>query len=191
MFYRVFRIVAVLLSHFMYRFEVTGMENIPKEGAFILCGNHISAFDPIALASFTKRQLHVMGKEELFRFKPLGWFLGKLGAFPVKRNTTDMGAYKRAMQILKDGKGFLIFSQGTRMTDFDNAKSGVAVFALKSGAPIVPVGITGPFKFRRKIKIHAGKPISMDEYAGQKVKTELVDEVMAKLGKEITSLLTL
>jgi len=189
MFYRFFRIIAVLLSHFMYRFEVTGMENIPKEGAFILCGNHISAYDPIALASFTKRQLHIISKEELFRFKPLGWFLRKLGAFPVKRGTTDMGAYRRAIQILNDGKGFLIFSQGTRMTDFDNAKSGVAVFALKSGAPIIPVGITGPFKFRRKIRIHAGPPILMDKYAGQKVKAELVDEVMATLTEKITALL--
>ena len=189
MFYRFFRVIAILLCRFMYRFEVTGMENIPKEGAFILCGNHISAFDPIALAAFSKRQLHVMGKEELFRFKPLAWFLSKLGAFPVKRGTTDMSAYRRAMQILKNGKGFLIFSQGTRMTDFDNAKSGVAVFALKSGACIVPVGITGPFKFRRKIRIHVGMPISMEKYEGQKVKAEVVDEVMSTLAEKITELL--
>ena len=189
MFYKSMRVIAIILSHILYRFEVTGMENIPKKGAFILCGNHISAYDPIALASFAKRQLHVMGKAELFRFKPLGWFLSKLGAFPVNRGTTDMSAYRRTMEILKNGDGFLIFSQGTRMKDFDNAKSGVAVFALKSGAPIVPVGITGSFKFRKKIYINVGPPISMNKYEGQKVKSELVDEVMATLSQEITALL--
>ncbi|MCL1788155.1 MAG: 1-acyl-sn-glycerol-3-phosphate acyltransferase, partial [Defluviitaleaceae bacterium] len=103
--------------------------------------------------------------------------------------STDMNAYRETMKLLKNGEGMLIFSQGTRMNDFDNAKSGVAVFALKSGAPIVPVGITGPFKFRRKIKIRVGTPISMEKYQGEKVKTELVDEVMNTLAERITALL--
>ena len=190
MLYKFIRWIAIIMSHIMYRFEVSGLENIPKNGAFILCGNHISAFDPIALAAFSKRQLHFMGKAELFKFRPLGAFLRALGAFPVNRKATDMNAYRQSIKVLNDGHGFLIFSQGTRMKDFDNAKGGVAVFALKTGAPIVPVGITGPFRFRRKIKIHIGKPISMEKYQGQRVKSELVDEVMNTLAARITALLT-
>jgi len=189
MFYKFILQIAKLVNLIMYRIEAHGREHVPKNGAFILCGNHISAYDPIAVATVAKRQLRFMGKQELFNFRPLGWFLSKIGAFPVKRGTTDMNAYRQAMKTLKDGYGFLIFSQGTRMKDFDNAKNGVAVFALKSGAPIVPVGITGPFRFRGKIQIHFGEPIQMDKYAGQKVNSELVDEVMATLAERITGLL--
>jgi len=189
MFYKFIRGVAIILSHILYRFEVSGLDNIPKSGAFILCGNHISAYDPIALAAFSKRQLRFMAKKELFKFRPLGMFLGALGVFPVDRKATDMQAYRNSIKALKDGYGFLIFSQGTRMKDFDNAKAGVAVFALKSGAPIIPVGITGPFRFRRKIHIHVGEPISMEKYSGEKIKSELVDEVMNTLAERITGLL--
>ena len=189
MFYKCIRIIAKILSHLLYRFELVGFENIPKEGAFLLCGNHISAFDPIAIAAFSKRPLRFMAKQELFKFPPLGAFLKKLGAFPINRGATDMNAYRETMKLLKNGEGMLIFSQGTRMHDFENAKSGVAVFALKSGAPIVPLGITGPFKFRKKIKIHVGTPISMEKYAGEKVKTELVEEVMNTLAERVSALL--
>lgn len=189
MFYKTIRGVAIALSHVMYRFEVSGTENIPKDGAFILCGNHISAYDPIALAAFSKRQLRFMAKQELFKTQPLGGFLKALGAFPVNRGTTDMQAYRNSINALKEGYGFLIFSQGTRMTDFENAKGGVAVFALKSGAPVVPVGITGPYRFRSKVKIKIGEPISMEKYQGQKVKTELINEVMGVIAERVTALL--
>ena len=191
MFYKFVRIVAIIVTKILYRVEYSGRENIPKEGAFLLCGNHISAYDPIALAAISKRRLNFMAKQELFKFRPLGVFLSSIGVFPVNRKMADMKAYRHSMNLLKKGEGFLIFSQGTRMTDFDNAKSGVAVFALKSGAPIVPLGITGPFRFRGKIHIHIGKPILMDKYEGQKIRTELVDEVMATVAEEVTKLLRL
>ena len=189
MLYSIAMRLAKILNAIMYRFEVTGQENIPKDGAFLLCGNHISAYDPIALATFSKRRLNFMAKQELFKNRIIGAFLRALGAYPVNRSTTDMNAYRHTIKLLKDGNALLIFSQGTRMKDFDNAKSGVAVFALKSGAPIVPVGITGPIRFRNKIKIRIGEPICMKKYEGQKVKTELIDEVMNTLSERITKLL--
>lgn len=189
MFYKFVVTLAKILTFIMYRTKVSGAENIPKDGAFLLCGNHISAYDPIILASISKRPLHFMAKKELFKFRPLGAFLKSVGAFPVDRKVADMQAYRHSMTLLKEGHGFLIFSQGTRMTDFDNAKSGVAVFALKSGAPIVPVGITGPFRFRGKVEVHIGEPISMEKYHGQKVKSELVDEVMDTISQRVTALL--
>ena len=189
MFYQTMRFIGKILTFFMYRTKVSGVANIPKEGAFLLCGNHISAYDPIVLAAISKRPLHFMAKKELFKFPPLGAFLRAMGAFPLDRKAADMQAYRHSMHLLKEGHGLLIFSQGTRMTDFDNAKSGVAVFALKSGAPVVPVGITGPFRFRGKIEVHIGEPISMEKYQGQKVKSELVDEVMDTISRRVTALL--
>jgi len=188
MFYKIVKFIGTIWAYILFRFDVTGQENIPKEGAFLLCGNHISVLDPIAVAVFSKRQPRFISKAELFMFKPFGAVLRALGAFPVNRNATDMQAYRHAMGILKNGHGMLIFAQGTRMKEFENAKSGVAVFALKSGAPVIPVGIVGPYRFRSKIRIKFGQPISMEEYQGQKVRTELVDEVMEKITEQVTML---
>jgi len=188
MFYRFIKGIAWILIRILYRFEVTGMENIPKEGAFLLCANHISALDPISLAVFMKRQPRFMGKKELFKFPPLGAFLRALGAFPVDRGAADMQAFRTTMNTLKNGDGLIIFSQGTRMKEFENAKGGVALFALKSGAPIIPAGIRGSYSFFSKMQIHVGKPIPMDEHKGKKVKTELIEEVMATVTERVSAL---
>ena len=188
MFYRFFRGVAYVAAHILYSFEVTGMENIPEKGPYILCANHVSALDPVVIAIFMKRQPRIMGKKELFKNRFTNWFFRSLGAFPIDRQGTDMQAFRFTMDLLGRGHGLMIFSQGTRTKDFDGAKSGVALFGLKSGAPIIPAGIMGSFRFRSKITIQVGKPISMEEYKGQKVKTELVDEVMGIVVKSVLAL---
>lgn len=189
MFYRNVRRLAWLIGHIIYRFEVTGRENIPKEGAFLLCSNHIHIFDAIALAIFMKREPKFMAKKELFQKQLFNWFLRNFGAFPVDRQASaDLQAYRTTMDILKNGDGLIIFSQGTRMKAFENAKSGVAVFALKSGAPIVPAGIRASYKLFSKIHVHYGEPISMEEYAGERVRTELVEKVMDKVIAQVSTL---
>ena len=189
MFFRFVRRIAWVLAHILYRFEVSGMENIPKEGNYLLCANHISALDPVMLAIFMKRQPRFMGKKELFRFWAFNKFLRALGAFPVDRAAADLSAYRTSMEVLKQGHGLIIFSQGTRMKEFSGAKGGVAMFALKSGAPIVPAGITGPYKFRGKLIIRVGEPISMEPYTGRKVKTELIEELMTVVVEKVENLL--
>jgi len=140
------------------------------------------------LAIFCKRQVFFMGKKELFEKPFLGWLIRKLGAFQVDRGGADLQAYRHSMQILKDEKVLGIFSQGTRTQEFDNVKGGVAVFALKSGATVVPVGIRGTYRVFSKMNIHFGPPISMEEYQGQKVKSALVEEVMAKIVSQVSAL---
>jgi len=189
MVFRVCRFLSWIIGHIIYRFEVTGRENIPKEGAFLLCSNHIHSYDPIALSIFIKREPKFMAKKELFESKFGNWFFRNFGAYPVDRAAAaDLTAYRTTMDTLKNGNGVIIFSQGTRMKEFDNAKSGVAVFALKSGAPIIPVGIRGNYRLFSKIHVHYGEPISMDEYASERVKTELVEKVMATVIERVTAL---
>ncbi|MCL2223909.1 MAG: 1-acyl-sn-glycerol-3-phosphate acyltransferase [Defluviitaleaceae bacterium] len=189
MFYKTCRVIAWIIGHIIYRFEVTGRENIPKDGAFLICANHIHAFDPIVLGIFTKRIPRFMAKKELFKTRLSNWFFRNYGAYPIDRQAAaDMTAFRTTMDILKSGDGLIIFSQGTRMKDFDNAKSGVAVFALKSGAPIIPTGIRASYKLFSKVHVHYGEPITMDEYAGEKVKTELVEKVMSKVIGSVTKL---
>ena len=189
MFFRFVKKIAWVLAHILYRFEVSGMENIPKEGPYLLCANHISALDPIMLAIFMKRQPRFMGKKELFKYWIFAKFLRALGAYPVDRAVADLSAYRISMDLLKQGHGLIIFSQGTRMKDFEGAKGGVAMFALKSGSPIVPAGITGPFRFFGKIVIRVGEPISMEPYTGRKVKTDLIEELMDIVVEKVENLL--
>jgi len=129
-----------------------------------------------------------MGKKELFEKPFLGWLLRNVGAFPVDRSTTDMKAYRHAIDILKDEKALGIFSQGTRSQDFENVKGGVAVFALKSGAPVVPTGIKGAYRLFSKIHLRFGQLVSMEPFHGQKVKTELVEEVMSIIVSKVEAL---
>ena len=189
MFYRFARRLCWIVGYILYRFEVSGVENIPEEGAYLLCANHIHSFDPAVIAIFTKRQPRFIAKKELFRTRLGAAFFRAVGAFPVDRGTTDMQAYRHSMNVLKEGHGLLIFSQGTRMKEFENAKGGVAVFALKSGAPVIPVGITGSYRFRTKITLKIGEPIYMDEYQGQRINSETVDTLMEKITGKITELL--
>jgi len=137
---------------------------------------------------FVKRQVFFMAKIELFRVPLLGRLLRRLGAFPVDRGTTDLKAYRHTMELLKNEKALGIFSQGTRTQDFDNVKGGVGVFALKSGAPVVPVGISGTYRIFSKMRLRFGPPISMEQYQGRKVKSDLIEEVMADVMGKVSAL---
>ncbi|MCL2501188.1 MAG: 1-acyl-sn-glycerol-3-phosphate acyltransferase [Defluviitaleaceae bacterium] len=188
MFYWFAKGVLWFLFRLIFRMRIKGYEHIPKEGAFLLCGNHIHLFDGPAMLAFSPRRLSLMAKKELFRKRFFAMVFRAAGVFPVDRKATDLEAYRYTMGALSDGKGVLIFSQGTRMKDFENAKSGVAMFALKSGAPIVPVGISGSYRIFSRVNITFGAPISMEPYAGRRVKSELLDEVMGAVIPAVSAL---
>lgn len=189
MFYYFAKYVLWCLFRLIYRMRITGKENIPREGPFLLCGNHIHIFDGPAMLAFSPRRMALMAKKEIFRRKFFAWVLRSAGGFPIDRHATaDMEAYRRALRELEEGKGLVIFSQGTRMKEFENAKSGVAMFALKSGAPIVPVGISGTYKIFSRVNIKIGAPISMEPYAGRKMKADLIAEVMDEVIPRVSDL---
>ena len=149
----------------LYPAKVDGLENIPREGAFILCCNHISARDPFYLAIREKRRyFHFMAKAELFRNKLAGAVMRGLDAFPVNRGNSDLAAMRTAMGLLKDGHGLGIFPQGTRSPD--NAPTpmldGVSMIALRSGAPVIPAYIGGPYRPFRRIQLSFGAPVSFE-----------------------------
>lgn len=188
MFYSFMKWVAWAVGHVLFRFEVAGMENIPKDGPFLLCANHISGLDPAVFAIFMRRRPRFMAKRELFRNRLAGRFFRALGAYPVDRGAADLSAYRATMELLKRGDGLLIFFQGTRMQELGGAKGGAALFALKSGAPIVPAGISGEYRFRGRIRLRVGEPIAMDRYAGMKARTELINEVMEQVVDKVAAL---
>ena len=164
-----YRFMCALLRPFYALFfpaRVDGTENIPREGAFILCCNHCSNHDPFYLAVCEpERYFHFMAKSNLFKWKPVRAFVTALGAFSVERGHSDLAAVRTALQLLKEGHGLGIFPQGTRIKDNHPAPmlEGVSMIALRSGAPVIPAYIGGPYRLFRKTQVSFGKPVSFKD----------------------------
>ena len=167
----------------VYRFEVVGKENMPKEGAAIICGNHRTYLDPPLIEITCVRYARFLAKEELTKNK----FFALLGivfdAILVKRDSKEVKALKESLQTLKNGDCLALFPEGTRngLEKGEKVKDGAAFFALRSGAPVIPCGIKGGEKGNRKVTITYGKPIDFSDYKGSKDKAVLdkaTDEIM-------------
>lgn len=186
-FYTFARGLVKIYYKFMFHMDIQGEEHIPTEGGVVLCCNHMSNLDPTTMAGFVKRPVRYIAKKELFEKRWSAKLLSALGAFPVDRQTTDMKALKTAIKLLKNGEALGIFAEGTRVKDGEAkaAKAGVALFALKGEAPIVPICISSKYKFRSIVHIRYGKPIYLDEYKGQKVTTEMMEEITEKVMEKV------
>jgi len=168
----------------MFKVEVIGKENIPQEGNAVICSNHYSNYDPISAALYLDRLPHFIGKKELFKNKLFIWVLKNLGVFPIDRNVSmDMKAVKTALKILKEGEILGIFAEGRRVKEGEDvaAKAGVALFAMKGNAPVIPCAISGSYKFRSKLTIRYGEPLTLDEFRSQKLTTELMGQITEKI----------
>ncbi|MCL2575849.1 MAG: 1-acyl-sn-glycerol-3-phosphate acyltransferase [Defluviitaleaceae bacterium] len=166
------RILAAPVYRIIYRFRVTGRENIPLEGGVVLCANHTSYHDVVVLGMTSPRDLHYLAKAELFNGKIKNKFFNLLGAIPVDREKPGMDTLKRVVNVLKEEKPLAIFMQGGRHKDSDDYKAGVALFAIKGKASVVPININSTFKLFSKVHINIGKPISFEEYYGKKVRAD-------------------
>lgn len=179
--------IATGFMHFWYKFwfgaKISGLENIPVDGGCIVCGNHISNHDAVLVASFYPKRCVFLAKKELF-VPVFAGLLKNLGGIPVNRGGNDLGAIKASLRTLKDGKPLVIFPQGTRCTDlkFEDFKNGAPFLSVKTGVPIVPVGISGKYRPGGGLKMAFGKPIYPEGYS-------LTDDELAKeLYKNIESL---
>lgn len=186
-FYTFARGLVKIYYKFMFRMDIQGEEHITTEGGVVLCCNHMSNLDPTTMAAFVKRPVRYIAKKELFEKRWSAKLLSSLGAFPVDRQTTDMKALKTAIKLLKNGEALGIFAEGTRVKEGEAkaAKAGVALFALKGEAPIVPICISSKYKFRSIVHIRYGEPIYLDEYKGQKVTTEMMEEITEKVMEKV------
>ena len=136
-----------------YRAEIKGLENVPKEGALIFCGHHRSYLDPPLMVVTAKRDMKFLAKEELYQNKFLAFLGWAFEAIPVKRDEKDVSAIKKSLKDLKEGKCIALFPEGTRngLEKGEKVKDGVAFFAVRSGAKVVPCGIKGGTKENHKI----------------------------------------
>jgi 1-acyl-sn-glycerol-3-phosphate acyltransferase len=178
------------LYHLIFRFNASGMENIPKTGPVILCGNHIHAFDPVTMIVSVKRRLFFLAKKEIFKGRLFSAVLRKMNVIPLDREKNDMQAYRAAVGGLEDGLALCIFAQGTRMKELDikNVKSGVALFALKTGATVVPAFISGRYGLFRRLNIVYGQPVDLADFAGQKLRSDVLDQATERIMEKVAKL---
>ena len=173
----------------VYRMKIVGKNNIPKDEPIIICGNHRSFLDPPLIVVTCGRYARFLAKEELTENKFLA-FLGYIfDAILVKRDSKEVKALKDSLQTLKDGNCLALFPEGTRngLEKGEKVKDGAAFFAVRTGAKVLPVGISGGEKPFKKVVIKYGKPLDFSEYKNTKDK-EILDQVTNKIMESILSL---
>ncbi|HYE83807.1 MAG TPA: lysophospholipid acyltransferase family protein [Clostridia bacterium] len=166
---------ALLIPIFLlfYNYRVIGRENVPQNRAYIACANHLSAIDPIFVGISLPHRMYFMAKVELFRNVFLRALMDGLGAFPIKRGEADIKSIKTSLKLLGSGKVLGLFPEGTRKkTSEMTAEPGIAMLAVKSKVPVLPVAIISSYKFFRRTKVIIGKPIELTEYYDRKLLNE-------------------
>jgi len=176
-----------------YRF--VGREHIPDQGGFIIASNHRSNLDPFLVGMAFHRRISYLAKEELFRTKLSDFFFRRVGAFPVRRGTSDLRAFKEVLRRLKAGSPVLLFPEGTRTLRAAERKvqAGVGLMALKSGAPVVPVYIQGSdqalppgakWPRRKRIMVRFGRPLRVNPSSSSDQAAREIMRAILDLGKE-------
>lgn len=130
---------------YVRRFEVVGLDHVPVDGPLILASNHLNNADPPMIALAIPRHPTFMAKQAMIRWPILGPAFRIFGAFPVRRGQVDRAAMRAAVGVLERGDMLVMFPEGSRSRtgSLTRAHSGTAHIALRSGAPILPVAITG------------------------------------------------
>nr|WP_238420177.1 lysophospholipid acyltransferase family protein [Streptomyces taklimakanensis] len=185
------------LMHGLWRPRVLGAWRIPATGPVILAVNHTHAVDGPLLMGTAPRPVHFLIKKEAF-VGPLAPFLHGIGQVAVDRTTADRSAITRALAVLEHGGALGIFPEGTRGEgDFASLRSGLAYFALRSGAPVVPVAVLGTAgtrgraipalpPLRSRVDVVFGEPFEAGDGSGRRTRAAL-DEATVRIGKRLTA----
>lgn len=178
--YKFFRATLGKLWKFWYHPQVFGKENIPTEGSILICANHKHVYDQCAIILSTKRVVHYMAKKEYFDGK-FAWFFKMSGCISVNRSIKDEEAKSAALSVLKDGGAIGIFPEGTRNKTKDfmlPLKFGAVSMASKTDSYLVPVGITGDYKFRSKnLRFYIGEPFKVGDMTLEEANEKLANEI--------------
>jgi len=172
-FYSVVKFIFAPVVKLAFNVKVINKEGFPLDQTVIVASNHTSNWDAVLLGAVCKKQLYFMAKAELFKFKPLGYIIKKLGAFPVNRGRRDNNATKSVYETIEKGRTLAIFPQGTRMPrkeDASDAKSGVALFAATSDTAVLPVYVhnkKGRVRIFSRNTIVFGEVIPASEFKGE------------------------
>jgi 1-acyl-sn-glycerol-3-phosphate acyltransferase len=199
--YWVVKGVLTPVLHVSFRVRVEGKQHVPRRGGAILACNHRSFLDSIFLPLVVPRRVTFVAKAEYFDDPKTAWFFRGVGQIPIRREGGEASerALETAMGVLRAGRVFGIYPEGTRTRDgyLHRGHTGVARLAFRSGAPVIPVGMIGTDEVQpvdsklptlnRTVTIRFGEPIDTAHY-GERVDDrlalrELTDEVMYEIGQ--------
>lgn len=173
----------------LWNTRVLGAWRVPAGGPVILAVNHAHNVDGPMLMSLAPRPVHFLIKKEAF-VGPAGVFLRGIAQLSVDRKAVDRTAVTQALQVLDEGKVLGIFPEGTRRGDFATLRAGLTYFAVRSGAPVVPVAVLGSTAaggrlipalpaLRSRIDIVFGDPFRVGDGTGRRTRTALDDATVA------------
>lgn len=170
-FYWLMTRLMLLVVRVFGRYRVVGRERTPATGPLLVVANHLNNADPPLLGAAVPRRIRFMAKQELFDARPFGFFIRLFGAFPVRRFEADLQALREAQRILHAGEAIGMFPEGHRShgEGMRRPYPGTALIALRSGATILPVAITGteaittPWVLLRqpRIRVIIGEPFAL------------------------------
>lgn len=184
--------------------RVEGDEHVPRDGPFIMASNHTSLADPPILGGSVGhrngRIIHFMAKREIRDWPIIGWLADKSGVFFVRRGEGDRAAQRLALELLAEGRPIAVFPEGTRSRDgrLGSAKAGVAVLALRSGAPVLPVAIAGTHRIfpgrsrvphRSPITVRIGRPLTLGHQPEGRLDRDALNAGTERVMREIAALL--
>ena len=203
MVYKLLKVVLATLFRLVYRPRVTGLGNIPRQGPVILASNHLSFVDSMVIPMVVPRRVAFLAKSDYFTGTGVKgtlsrWWFGGLGMIPVDRDDTRsaQASLDAALSVLSSDGAFGIYPEGTRSRDglLYRGRTGVAWLAMTSGAPVVPVGLTGTDKLQpvgtrvprpARVSVQFGRPIDpearFDGIPAGRARRELTDEIMAAI----------
>jgi 1-acyl-sn-glycerol-3-phosphate acyltransferase len=201
-FYWVGTAICGFLARVLWGARVIGDERIPREGAFILVSNHCSNLDPEilgwAIGYRTRRLIHFMAKVEMRSWPVIGWLASQSGVYFVRRGEGDRAAQRFSLEALAAGRPIALFPEGTRSRDghLKAGKSGAAFLAMRSGAPLLPVGIAGthrlfPGRSRMphpsRVVVRVGEPFTLPHVPDGRIDREALaagtDRIMATIAE--------
>ena len=183
---------------------IEGEEHVPADGAYILVANHCSLADPPiigwALGRRRGRIIHFMAKEEMRRWPVIGWLAQRSGVFFVRRGEGDRASQRVALETLAVGEPIAVFPEGTRSRDgrLQDGKAGATLLAMRSGVPLLPVGIAGSqrlFPGKRRVPrrshmtIRVGEPFRLPHQPDGRLDRDALAAGTDRIMREIAALL--
>jgi 1-acyl-sn-glycerol-3-phosphate acyltransferase len=201
MIYWIMRALFIVFFRVFGTWEVRGHEHVPQEGPVLIAPNHLSFLDPPLIGCALRRPGWFMAKAELFRIPGFAWLIRGMHAYPVKRGAVDRPALKRTLEYLKEGEIVCVFPEGTRSTtgELGSIEIGIGMLALKSGAPIVPVGIRGTDRMLprnakwlhpAKIRVQFGPPLLVPPSTDGRTDREACQQIAHRVEVALRAILT-
>lgn len=192
--------VITVIYDMYFRGEVAGLENVPKEGPFLVASNHASHLDPPIVGCHISRQMAFFARKSLWNGKFATWWLDSVGAIPVDRDGgSDVSAIKNVLRTVQSGKALTLFPEGTRSPDgtLQPAKSGVGMIACRTRVPVVPArifnshiafGKGGGLRPGTRVSVVYGRPLQPADYDDPKAGKERYQLASEKIMAAIAAL---